>query len=564
MIRDAIRASVVAILLPMSSAMAQQMPPMPEGTGSITGHVTAADTGKPIRGALVEIVIYNNTSSRFPRVTTDAEGKFEFIKLPAGRYQIASQAARYVRLQYGQQQAGPAGLLNPPRIIELADGQAFANADFALSSFGAIEGTIVDEFGDPVPNAAVQVSQVQYAGGRRRLVPASRSAEAGPGGLTDDQGRFRVGGLTPGDYYVEALSGAFADPSAAGGFAVTFFPGTTKSASAQAVSVRPGTDATTVSFALTPAAMARVAGTLVDGSGKLLAGGNLMLMPSETTGSALMAIVRSAADANGRFIFRNVPPGIYTIQAYGAPVGSGGNLGAMAFGYQTFTVDGRDLDSLTVTVPAPRTVRGHITFDGDMALLPKKADEVFLSTRPVNFESAPIGGGPAPTTIREDWTFEISAMSGLRLITAESRQGWTMKRVTVNGRDVTDVPLDLREADVNGVEVVLTTRTSTVTGTIVDAGEKPLRDHSVVIFADDETKWTVWSRYVTFSRSGQQGTFTVKGLPAGSYLAVGVQSTTNGEWQDPDFLKKLRASGDAVRFALIDEGSATFKVIVRK
>jgi hypothetical protein len=187
-----------------------------------------------------------------------------------------------------------------------------------------------------------------------------------------------------------------------------------------------------------------------------------------------------------------------------------------------------------------------------------------VSARQVNFESAPIGGGPPPTTIREDWTFEISAMSGLRVITAGSRQGWTLKRVTLNGRDVTDVPLDLREADANGIEVVLTTRTSTVTGTIVDASEKPLRDHSVVIFADDETKWTVWSRYVVFSRSGQQGAFTVKGLPAGSYIAVGVQTTTNGEWQDPEYLKKLRASGDAARFALSDEGSATVKVTVRK
>jgi protocatechuate 3,4-dioxygenase beta subunit len=564
MIGNVVRVSVIALLLPLSWAPAQQMPPVPEGTGSITGHVTATDTGKPIRGAVVEIVIYNNTGSRFPRVTTDAEGKFTFTKLPAGQYQIASQAARYIRLQYGQQQPGPAGLLNPPRIIELTEGQSFANADFALSSFGAIEGTIVDEFGDPVPNAAVQVSQVQYAGGRRRLVPASRSADVGPVGLTDDQGRFRAGGLAPGDYYVEALSGAFADPNAAGGFAVTFFPGTSKPSAAQAVSVRPGADAPNVSFALTPAVMARVAGTLVDGTGRPLAGKDLMLMPSETTGSALVMLARSVADANGRFTFRNVPPGTYTIQAFGAPAGDGGNLGAMAFGYQTFTVDGRDLDSLTVTVPAPRTLRGHITFDGDMALLPKTTDEVSVSTRPVNFESAPMSGGPAPTKIRDDWTFEISAMSGLRVVIVGSRQGWTMKRATLNGRDVTDVPLDLREADVNGLEVVLTTRTSTVTGTIVDASEKPLRDHSVVIFADDETKWTVWSRFVTFSRSGQQGTFTVKGLPAGSYIAVGVQATANGEWQDPDYLKKLRASGDAVRFALSDEGSATVKVTVRK
>jgi hypothetical protein len=153
-------------------------------------------------------------------------------------------------------------------------------------------------------------------------------------------------------------------------------------------------------------------------------------------------------------------------------------------------------------------------------------------------------------------------------VTASTRpsatQGWTLKRVTLNGQDVTDTPLDLREHDVNGLEVVLTTRTSTVTGAVTDADNKPLSDFTVVIFADDDTRWTVWSRYVAFLRTNPQGTFTLKGLPAGSYIAAGVKSAANGEWQDPEFLKKLRGSADAARFALGEEGSATLTITVRK
>jgi hypothetical protein len=158
----------------------------------------------------------------------------------------------------------------------------------------------------------------------------------------------------------------------------------------------------------------------------------------------------------------------------------------------------------------------------------------------------------------------VGAMSGLRTLTVNARQGWIVKRVILNGQDVTDAALDLREQDVNGVEVIMTTRASTVTGTVVDAADKPVADYAVFLFADDETKWTMWSRYVTFTRSGAKGTFGARGLPAGTYLAAAVASTVNGEWQDPEYLKKLRASADVVRFAVTDEGSTTVKVVVRK
>jgi hypothetical protein len=557
---------MIALSLSVVPAAARQGSPMPDGTSSISGHVLAGDTGKPIRGAVVEIVIYGNLSGRFRQVLTDADGKFEFKNLPAGHFQVAAQATRYLRMQFGQPQPGPAGLLNPARAIDIAEGQAFSSADFKLSRFCAIEGVVLDEFGDPVPNVAIQVSQVQYAGGRKRLIPANPSSDAGPPRPTDDRGRFRVGGLAPGDYYVEALSGAFADPTAAGGFAVTFFPGTAKASGATAVSVTPGHDALNLSFTLVPAPMARVAGTLVDAADHAVAGGNLMLVPSERSGASLFMMVRSVAAASGEFVFRNVPPGTYTIQAFGAPVGNAGNLGAFAFGYRTFTVDGQDLDQLTVKVPAPRTLRGRLTFEGDGT--PPKPGEIYVSPMQTEFESAPLGGGPPPMVVHEDYTFEVSAMSGLRIVTASAanasaRSAWLTKRVMLNGVDVTDTPVDLREKDVNDVEIVMTNRTTTITGSVIGPDQKPVADCSVVIFADDETKWGPWSRYVAFTRPAAQDKFTIKGLPAGSYVAVVTPTLANGEWQDPEFLQQQRTRIDAMRFVLLDGETKTVQLTKR-
>ena len=53
-----------------------------------------------------------------------------------------------------------------------------------------------------MPGATVRVMRYQYAQGERRLAPAGTAQ-------TDDQGQYRVWGLMPGDYYVNAVARNF-------------------------------------------------------------------------------------------------------------------------------------------------------------------------------------------------------------------------------------------------------------------------------------------------------------------------------------------------------------------
>jgi hypothetical protein len=66
--------------------------------------------------------------------------------------------------------------------------------------------------------------------------------------------------VPPGTYYVGATTGVYIDQSATGGFAETFFPGTTETAAATPVRVAAGQELANVSFALVPAAMGTVSG----------------------------------------------------------------------------------------------------------------------------------------------------------------------------------------------------------------------------------------------------------------------------------------------------------------
>ena len=71
----------------------------------------------------------------------------------------------------------------------------------------------------------------------------------------------------------------------------------------------------------------------------------------------------------------------------------------------------------------------------------------------------------------------------------------------------------------------------------------------MVIFTDDESKWTYPSRFVRSMRANEDGTFQIRGLPAGpDYRAVAVDYLEDGEETDPEFLKRMRDR--ASRFSL--------------
>ena len=163
MAKMAIRAArLLAVLgaLAGTPVAAQQRPTLPPGTGSISGRVLAGDSGKPIRNALVEIVIYGTPSGtlsgRFAQATTDVQSAYLFPNLPGRALSTRRSGDRlHSDAQFGQLQPGPAGLTNQPQSIDLGDGQAFTPADFTLQHFNAIEGVVTDEFGDPAPNVRV-------------------------------------------------------------------------------------------------------------------------------------------------------------------------------------------------------------------------------------------------------------------------------------------------------------------------------------------------------------------------------------------------------------------------
>ncbi len=160
------------------------------GTGMILGQVVSGDAGTPVRRARVNL---SGAELRGQRSTvTDDEGRFVFTQLPAGRYTMNASKAGYVTIAYGAKAPGRAG--TP---IQLADGQKLEGRPISMPKGGVVTGIVLDEYGEPSPGTPVRALRMVIRTGEKRLESAGTST-------TDDRGMYRIYGLQPGQYVVTA------------------------------------------------------------------------------------------------------------------------------------------------------------------------------------------------------------------------------------------------------------------------------------------------------------------------------------------------------------------------
>jgi protocatechuate 3,4-dioxygenase beta subunit len=548
--------------------------PFKTGTGRIAGRVLAAESGSPIRRAQVRI---NSPDIGMKTSLTDAQGRYEFHDLPAGRFNLHASKSGYVNVQYGQTRPFESG-----RPIELADRQVMEKADFNMPRGSIIAGRIVDEFGEPVADVMVSAMRQTWAGGRRRLVPGGRPAQ------TNDLGQFRLYGLPPGDYYVSASlrnmesfmfdvagPGGPSGSSPASGYAPTYFPGTASPSDAQKVSVAVGQEAQQTDFALVPTRLSRITGVAMGADGKPLEGAMVNAVPQNRGGDlgAMMMSASGRTTKDGNFTLNGVAPGEYLLNVRSMRVTSGdGPAGGVMFtaamtedaefASLPLTVAGEDLSNVVVIASKGASAAGRVSFEGGTK--PDNLTSIRVSAQAADPMDGPMMMGPMPMgggQVKADGTFELKGLSGTRLFRAFNLpNGWMLKAVRVGGDEVTDTGVEFKPGQhLANVEVVVTSRVTEVNGSVTAAEGAALKDYTVVIFSDDPQHWALpMSRWVTGARPDQEGRFQVRNLPPGSYYAAAVDYVEMGAWSDPDLLERLKTS--ASRFTLGDGESQTLNL----
>jgi hypothetical protein len=183
-----------------------------------------------------------------------------------------------------------------------------------------------------------------------------------------------------------------------------------------------------------------------------------------------------------------------------------------------------------------------------------------------------VGGGPggggrgANGRAATNGTFSISDLVPGKHYVRVTGQGltqgmttgtqWNLKSVLAGGADVTDSGVDLKPGEnVDNVTIVLTDRSTSLTGTVRDASQTPMPALTVIAFAADQQYWKAQSRWIQAGRTDQNGTYRLRGLPPGDYLLYVTDNVEQGAWFDPSFLEQIRNA--ATRVTLNDGDQKT-------
>lgn len=254
---------------------------------SISGVVLSDDaTPAPIRHARVRL---NGPAER--SVITGDDGAFSFIGLPAGRYEIVAD-----KLGFGRRAFSANRLSTSPTPIALAIGQQMSALKVILPRGGVITGVISDPFGLPLEGATVTaVDTVGPAAAAKRIALVRAT--------TDDEGRYRLYGLTPGTYLVRAEQDR--QP-----LIETYYPGVNAPRDASAVTVGASDERLDISFPVRISPGVVISGTVLDADGQLAD----VQIRAVRVGLGADDTERQIMARGGEFTVGGIPPGTYELE----------------------------------------------------------------------------------------------------------------------------------------------------------------------------------------------------------------------------------------------------------
>ena len=170
-------------------------------------------------------------------------------------------------------------------------------------------------------------------------------------------------------------------------------------------------------------------------------------------------------------------------------------------------------------------------------------------------DAAPPGPGPfntvPPGRADESGAFRTYGVPPGKYIVrvgSSPAAAWILKSVTIEGRDVSEVPITLRAAEVANAVITFTDRPTKLTGTVRAAGGNPDSDALVIVFPVEPSGWTQFGlnpRRLRSTRPSKTGVYTFTGLPAGDYYVAAIKEDGIAQWQDPQFLEDASRIGNA-------------------
>ena len=537
---------LAAVWIASASAQENQAPPK----CSLSGSVEDSVSHQPLDGFNVTL----NPGQK--AVVSDAKGNFEFKDIDPGTYRVAA----WLQLQASSQ-----------KFVSLTCSQDLSGIRLQVDPVSTIVGTVMDENGEPVMGAEVDLVAGDYFRGKLRYILVS-SATA------NDKGEYLLNRVRPGHKYLvyasrreqrlDATSKVPANPKLRKKvFEPAFFGGADRPEGAQAIIARPGERKEGVDFKLR-----RTQGWCIDG----------IIRDGPEPAEALFEIVESqphsgfspSADGgmskigpsghtgkDGKFRVCDLHPGEYSITTIVfSPQDSGPKIPAMFAVTEASITDG-DLHDLKMT-PLPRIpISGEAVWDGPAPARPEQG-EIHLYVNPIgragwqgehewfNAKSQIPGQFSFPGLFMDQYNIRIWG------VPTDSY----LKEATYSGTSMLTAPIVPGSRGNSTMRIVLARDGGLIQAKVVDKDGQPMPDTSLVIFPADVGSPPLLADSLIRASTDQNGAYTSARLAPGKYTVIATDSIVDFSADCIDKLWAARSKAEPIELAANGTASVTLQL----
>jgi hypothetical protein len=440
------------------------------------------------------------------------------------------------------------------------EGKDLTGINFELVRSGSISGRVVNRDGEPVPNVMIQAGQPQYPAGVRRLM--SRTGNI----FTNDLGEYRIPSLIPGTYYISALlirgvnrrnpatglpQPAAQDRSATPPLAYqpTYYPNILDEASAVSTAVASGADVQGIDIVMRQAPVTSVRGRLQNLTGKTDAPVNISLQRlgvfEGTTPDSY-----TAPDAEGNFELSAVVPGSYNLIAE-LRIDNQRTLRTSV----PIVAGDKPLEGVQVALSGGVQIQGTLTTESGQGAGNRR---ITLGWSGIIYA----GNLPATGTTKDDGTFEMQSVNpgSYYVQMAPLQPGEYIKSARMGGVDVLENGVVLTGAPPGPLQVVIGTKSGTITGSVKNAEDNPVPLVTVALVPTSPSRQGKGQWYRTM-QTDKDGNFTLSNLPPGEFRLFSWNEVPTQAWMNAAFMQPLESKGVRVTVKESSSETVTLKVI---
>ncbi|GAB1765757.1 carboxypeptidase regulatory-like domain-containing protein [Priestia megaterium] len=410
--------------------------PLQSNPGSIVGIVTSAQTGLPLVGATVQIFPSQGLIS-IGNTVTDENGQYRFISIQPGSYTVSANATNFARTS-----AGASVFANTQSTVNIS----------LQSNPASMSGQIVDQDGNPIPNASIRV--------------LDQSETVLGTGISGSDGRYTVQGLPPGIRNVVVSATGF-------------------STATSGITLLPGESLLDVNFTLV-ANPGILTGTVID------ANTNAPLVGVNVVVRNLLGVIVSSGFSNvdGRYTIQNLTSGQYTVSFFDER-------------YDTVILGAQITSNTTTILNATLTRAGGAGTNDKPSIRGQIVDE----------QGVPITTPFIPVKIFDKNLVVVQillALSNGRFEVFDLAPGTYLVNAEASDFASNTVSAIVRNNETTEVVVTLTPLPGTLTGQVINS----VSGEGIVGASITATRSN--GVIIATGISGDNGSFTIPNLPAGS------------------------------------------------